>query len=92
MFQPHVLIFFSLDGEPLSGAGAPTTYDIEIYSIEFSTGNPHQHAREHRIFVMNTEWEKPSIGMEIVGENTVLILSQTNEWRLYDRTFIKQEC
>ena len=41
--------FFLLDGEPLSGVGAPTTYNIEIYFIEFSTGNPHPHAREHRI-------------------------------------------
>ena len=80
--------FFLLDSEPHTNAGAPTTYDIEIQVIEFSTGNPHPHAREYRIFVMNTEWEKPSIGTEIVGENLVLVLSHTNRWRPDDRIFI----
>ena len=80
------LIF--LDSEPHINIGAATTYDIEIQFIEFSTGNPHPHAREHRLLVMNTEWEKPSVGIEIVGENLVLILSHTNEWRPDNRIFI----
>ena len=37
---------------------------------------------------MNTEQEKPSIGMEIVGENLVLVLSNTNGRRLDNRIFI----
>ncbi|KIM37681.1 hypothetical protein M413DRAFT_448215 [Hebeloma cylindrosporum] len=74
--------------EPHLNVGSPTTYDIEIQFIEFSTGNPHPLAREHRIFVMNTEWEKPSIVIEIVGENLVLILSHTNGWRPDNRIFI----
>ena len=87
MFRINVLIFL-LDSEPRINAGAPTTYDIEIQFIEFSTGNPHPHAREYRIFIMNTEWEKPSIGMEIVGENLVLVISHTNGWRPHNRIFI----
>ena len=80
------LIF--LDSEPHINIGAATTYDIEIQFIEFSTGNPHPHAREHRIFVMNTEYAKPSVGIEIVGANLVPILSHANGWRPYNRIFI----
>jgi len=65
---------FLLDSEPLSDADMPTTYGIEIQFIESSNGNPQQHAREHRLFVKNTQWEKPYIGMETVGEILVFIL------------------
>jgi len=37
---------------------------------------------------MNMEWEKPSVGIEIVGGNLVLILSHANGWRPNNRTFI----
>jgi hypothetical protein len=77
-----------VDREPRITVGAPTTFDIELQLLEFSTGNPHPHAHEHRIFVMNTEWQKPSVGIEIVGDNLVLILSQTNGWRPDNYIFI----
>jgi len=83
-----LISFFLLDSEPHINIGAATTYDVEIHFIEFSTGNPHPHAREHRIFVMSTEWKKPSVGIEIVGENLVLILSHTNAWKPDNRIFI----
>jgi len=66
----------------------PTTYGIEIQFIESSNGNPQQHAREHRIFVKNTQWEKPYIGMETVGEILVFILSNPTGWKLHDRISI----
>jgi hypothetical protein len=37
---------------------------------------------------MNTEWEKPSLGIERVGDNLVLILSHMNGWRPDHHMFI----
>ena len=86
-----LLFFFCFsNNEPYINVGAPITYDIGVQFLEFSTGNPHPHACEHRIFVMNTEWEKPSLGIEIVGDNLVLILSHMNGWRPDNRIFIYQ--
>jgi hypothetical protein len=76
-FEP-MSSFFLLGSEPHRGAGAPTMYNIENQFIRFSNGNPHPHAREHRTFVMNTECEKPSIRMDIIGENLVRIQSHPN--------------
>ena len=73
--------------EPRINVDAPTTFDIELQLLEFLRGNPHPHAREHRIFVMNTEWEKQSVGIEILGDKLVLILSHMNGWRPDNRIF-----
>ena len=49
---------------------------------------PHLLAYEHQLFAMNTEWEKPSIGIETIGENLILILPHTNNWRPDNCIFI----
>jgi hypothetical protein len=69
--------------------GNPVTYDIELMLFEFSTGKPHPQAQKHTIHVMNTLWKKPAIGIEIVGDNLVLILFyHRNEAAPDDRVFI----
>ena len=82
------LTLFFLDSEAHIDIGAATTYDIEIQFLKIPTGNPHPRAHERRIFAMNVEWEKPPVGIEIVGENLVPILLHANGWRPNNRTFI----
>ncbi|KAF9472446.1 hypothetical protein BDN70DRAFT_844484 [Pholiota conissans] len=67
----------------------PNTFDIELVLFEFSTGKPHPQAQKHYIHVTNTRWEKPAIGIEIVGDNLVLILFyHRHEARPEDKVFV----
>ncbi|KDR77919.1 hypothetical protein GALMADRAFT_94412 [Galerina marginata CBS 339.88] len=50
-------------------------YNIELDLVQFSTGKSHPQARESRIRVISTESENASVGIEIVGDNLILILS-----------------
>ncbi|KAF8888711.1 hypothetical protein CPB84DRAFT_1849531 [Gymnopilus junonius] len=63
-------------------------YKIELQFVQFSTGKPHPDARESRIHVMNSQWEKPAVGIEIVGDHLVLILCFYNAQRPEDRVYI----
>ena len=65
------------------------SYDIELVLFEFSTCKPHPQAQKHVIHVMNTPWEKPAIGIEIVGDNLVLVLYHyRHNAKPEDRVFI----
>ncbi|KAF8961935.1 hypothetical protein BDZ97DRAFT_1826703, partial [Flammula alnicola] len=69
--------------------GGRTTFDIELAFFEFSSGKPHPQARKHRLHVMNSVYEKPAIGIEIVGDNLVLVLFyHRNDASPPDRVFI----
>lgn len=66
-----------------------TRYDIEIQLHEFSTGRPHPDAKDHTIKVITSRWEKPALGIEIVGDNLVLILTfYNNPMRPDDQIFV----
>lgn len=65
-----------------------TTFDIEIVLFKLSTGEPHPAAKESTIHVLNSHWDSPTIGIEIVGDRLVLILSYHNNLRPDDRVFV----
>ncbi|KAF8063143.1 hypothetical protein FPV67DRAFT_1782712 [Lyophyllum atratum] len=46
---------------------------IELLLLEFSSGKHHPLARSPVLFVAETRWPRPSIGIEIVGDNLALI-------------------
>lgn len=46
---------------------------MHLYQV--STGKLHPDAQRPVISVMQTEWERPAVGIEIVGNNLVLILA-----------------
>jgi len=50
-------------------------YKIELELVELCTGKPHPHARESCIHVTTAEWDDPTIGIEIIGDSLILILS-----------------
>ncbi|KIM38398.1 hypothetical protein M413DRAFT_46795, partial [Hebeloma cylindrosporum] len=64
------------------------TFDIELSILKFSTGQPHPEAREHKIHVLNSRWEKPAIGIEIVGDHLVLVIYYLNNFNPDDHIFI----
>lgn len=51
------------------------SHEIRLYLFQVSTGKLHLEAQQPIISVMNTRWEKPAVGIEIVGDNLVLILA-----------------
>lgn len=63
-------------------------HDIEMFLFEYSTGKPHPKAKSSRIFVMTSEFPKPSLMCEIVGENLVLILNFAHTPDAADRILI----
>ncbi|KAF9474146.1 hypothetical protein BDN70DRAFT_936880 [Pholiota conissans] len=69
-------------------AGEPNTYDISIELLELSTKLPHPLARNPSIYVMNSLWERPAVGIEIVGKHLVLVLSFNTREHPEDRVFI----
>ncbi|TFK29473.1 hypothetical protein FA15DRAFT_582146 [Coprinopsis marcescibilis] len=50
-------------------------FGIEMHLLQFSTGEPHPEAQQHRILVRKDPSPAPAIGIEIVGDNLVLILT-----------------
>ncbi|CAA7261285.1 unnamed protein product [Cyclocybe aegerita] len=67
----------------------PALFDIELTLREFSSDRRHPQAKEERILVMTSPYEKPAIGIEIVGDNLVLILTFYNHRdKPDDRVFI----
>lgn len=50
-------------------------FDIALHIKQFSTGQPHPGAKQPRISAFKSEYARPGIGIEIVGDNLVLILS-----------------
>ena len=80
------MIFFR---KPCHSLGSSTTYDIKIVLFKLSTGEPHPAAKESTIHVFNSQWERPAIGMEIVGDRLVLILTYRREhWAPDDLIFV----
>ncbi|KAJ3484819.1 hypothetical protein NLJ89_g11951 [Agrocybe chaxingu] len=53
----------------------PAMFDIELTLREFSSDQRHPQAKEERILVMTSPYEKPAVGIEIVGDHLVLILT-----------------
>lgn len=47
---------------------------IEIQLLHFSSGTPHPLAKSPTIHVCETEWAYPSVSIEVVGDNLVLVL------------------
>ena len=68
--------------------GAPDTFDIGLDLLEMSTGKPHPLAERNPIFVMHSSWEKPAVGIEIVGKHLVLILSFNARGHPEDRIYV----
>ena len=66
----------------------PRTFDIDLSILKFSAGQPHPEARESKIHVLNSRWEKPAIGIEIVGDHIVLVLYYLNAASPEDHVFI----
>lgn len=71
-----------------------TTYDINIVLFKLSTGEPHPAAKESTIHVFKSHWDGPGIGIEIVGDHLVLILTYHNqlEWKPDDLVFVYDWC
>lgn len=55
--------------------GPQTMYEIRMQLHSVSTGLFHPQAEQPIISVVVTPWQRPAIGIEIVGENLVLILT-----------------
>jgi hypothetical protein len=83
----HFYIF--LDRKLRQTWDSHTTYDIKIILFKLSTGKPHPAAKESTIHVLSSHWDNPAIGVEIVGDRLVLILTYPdNPWRPDDRVFV----
>ncbi|TEB26755.1 hypothetical protein FA13DRAFT_1010701 [Coprinellus micaceus] len=65
-------------------------FDIALHIKQFSTGQPHPGAKQPRISAFKSEYARPGIGIEIVGDNLVLILSYQRDRNatLPDRLFV----
>lgn len=68
--------------------GAPSTFGIGLDLVELSTSKPHPLAKSNPIFVMNSAWEKPAVGIEIVGKHLALVLSFNARGHPQDRIYI----
>ena len=80
--------FFALR-KPCRVFGAPTRYDLKIVLFKLSTGERHPAAKESTIHVFNSPWDRPKIGIEIVGDRLVLILAyHSNPWTPDDHVFV----
>ncbi|KAJ2915089.1 hypothetical protein MD484_g5358, partial [Candolleomyces efflorescens] len=53
----------------------PRLFDIALNFLQFSTGLPHPLAKQTRISAYKNKYARPAVGIEIVGENLVLILA-----------------
>ena len=86
----HSLLTFYLFIRNLHDSGiAIPTYDISLVLFKLSTGEPHPAAKASTIHVLTSEWDRPAIGVEIVGDRLVLILSfHHNPWLPDDRVFV----
>ncbi|KAH9476481.1 hypothetical protein JR316_0010393 [Psilocybe cubensis] len=87
LFEHDLIVIVSTTPSRASTPSQPL-YDIEMQYLQFSTGLPHPRAVHKNAHVMSSPWEKPAIGIEIVGENLVLILTFINRGRTDDRVFI----
>ncbi|TFK41206.1 hypothetical protein BDQ12DRAFT_679076 [Crucibulum laeve] len=68
---------------------SPPSHNIELEFREFSTGQWHSLAQKPRLLVTNSRWERPAIGIEIVGEYLVLIITHSNNpWRPDSQFFV----
>ncbi|KAF8151338.1 hypothetical protein B0H34DRAFT_677990 [Crassisporium funariophilum] len=64
-------------------------HSIEITLLQFSTGLPYPNAPPTPIHVMKVRWEKPAVGIEIVGDHLVLVITfHNNPFRPEDRVFV----
>lgn len=67
----------------------PHMNEIELQLLEFSTGLRHPLASKWRFPVAKLLLDRPSIGIEIVGDHLVLVLSSyNNHWRPYNAVFV----
>ncbi len=67
----------------------PTSYLIQLHLHQASTGNLHPEAKHPVITVTHTRWERPAVGIEIVGDNLVLILAyKQNPYKPDDQVFV----
>jgi hypothetical protein len=75
--------------KPCHALDSRTTYDIKIVLFKLSTGEPHLAAKESTIHVFNLHWASAGVGIEIVGDRFVLILTyDPNHWMLDDFVFV----
>ncbi|KJA13552.1 hypothetical protein HYPSUDRAFT_209456 [Hypholoma sublateritium FD-334 SS-4] len=81
----------------ITGHGSPTHHVPVVYRaaellgldlVELSTRNPHPLAKGNPIFVMNFAWEKPSVGIEIVGKHLALVLPLNARGHRQDQIYI----
>lgn len=80
--QPHI-------ANPTAPPTLPNSHDIHLCLYQVSTGKPHLEAERPIIPVMNTRWERPAVGIEIVGEILVLILAyHDNQYKPDDQVFV----
>ncbi|EKM77109.1 hypothetical protein AGABI1DRAFT_77888 [Agaricus bisporus var. burnettii JB137-S8] len=64
-------------------------FDIRLHLYKVSTALPHPEAQRPVISVTQVEWDRPALGIEIVGNNLVLILAYSdNNHKPDDRMFI----
>ncbi|KXN81081.1 hypothetical protein AN958_06125 [Leucoagaricus sp. SymC.cos] len=63
--------------DPLTGSALSSNHDHEIRLAlhQVSTGQLHPEAQKPIIRVVTTRWERPAVGIEVVGDNLVLILA-----------------
>ena len=85
---PYCNDFFFGFRKPCYLLHSHTTYDINIVLFKLSTGEPHPAAKESTIHVYNSHWDSPGIGIEIVGDHLVLILTYHNNWMPDDLVFV----
>ncbi|KAF6754717.1 hypothetical protein DFP72DRAFT_898601 [Ephemerocybe angulata] len=64
-------------------ASQPSLLDIALHPMQYSTGQPHPLALHPRISVFKDQHPHPAVGLEIVGENLVLIVSHRPDEMAY---------
>ena len=70
-------------------AQTPNMYEIQLQLHSVSTGLFHPEAKQPIISVVAMPWQQPAAGIEIVGDNLVLILTYyTHEGHPDDQVFI----
>ncbi|KDR79642.1 hypothetical protein GALMADRAFT_137435 [Galerina marginata CBS 339.88] len=74
VYEHDLLVLITAKSRRDSSNG-PKTYKIALDLLELSTGNSHPQAQESCTRVMTAKWNDPTIGIEIIGSNLVLILS-----------------
>ncbi|KDR79274.1 hypothetical protein GALMADRAFT_137139 [Galerina marginata CBS 339.88] len=90
IYEHDLIAIVTISPRPTPDGSPPTDNDIDLLLLQFSTGLPHPHLSElfdsgqhqtprqnyvRHIFRSPTDWQKPVIWTEIVGDHIVLIIS-----------------